>query len=214
MALSHGKCWYCEARQMRSDNAVDHFRPKSRYPWRAFSKDNFRFACTFCNSRRTNPQTGETEGKGDFFPLVEGSQRATREEDIDAEQPVLLDPCVAADCSLLDFRSDGIPCPARSDQPVTVKRVSDSITFYHLDHPALTEERRVLALKISKAVKAANPLYPRAQAGVEPELARAFGEFVEIIARSIDDRAELSAFARRMLKTHRAIPWVEELLYI
>jgi hypothetical protein len=26
--LVHGKCWYCEAREDRSDNAVDHFDPR------------------------------------------------------------------------------------------------------------------------------------------------------------------------------------------
>ena len=28
--LSSKKCWYCEARQERSDMQVDHFRPKNR----------------------------------------------------------------------------------------------------------------------------------------------------------------------------------------
>ena len=73
--VSRGKCWYCEARQMRSDNAVDHFRPKSLYPWLAFKLHNFRYACTFCNSIRTNPETGESEGKGDHFPLLRRRER-------------------------------------------------------------------------------------------------------------------------------------------
>src|SRR5260370_29254202 len=43
--LSDGKCWYCESREDRSDNPVDHFRPKGRvaecedhegYWWLAF----------------------------------------------------------------------------------------------------------------------------------------------------------------------------------
>lgn len=28
--VSHRKCWYCESREDRSDNAVDHYRPKNR----------------------------------------------------------------------------------------------------------------------------------------------------------------------------------------
>src|ERR1700733_14768527 len=43
------KCWYCETRNVRSDNAVDHFRPKSKYWWLALSYENLRFSCTFCN---------------------------------------------------------------------------------------------------------------------------------------------------------------------
>ncbi len=69
----------------------------------------------------------------------------------------------------------------------------------------------MLALKVGKAVEEANRLHPDAQARVEPHSSRTFGELVEIIARSIDGWAELSAFARWMLKTHRTIQWVEEL---
>ncbi|MEQ9566880.1 MAG: hypothetical protein RLN85_13900, partial [Pseudomonadales bacterium] len=61
-ALSDKRCWICEAPATRSDNAVDHFRPKNRvaeatkkhagYKWLAFEVSNFRYACTFCNSKR------------------------------------------------------------------------------------------------------------------------------------------------------------------
>lgn len=210
--LSHQKCWYCESRQTRSDNAVDHFRPKSKYPWRAFSLENFRFSCTFCNSRRTNPETAEVEGKGDFFPLFDDSQRAMREADIASEQPVLLDPCIAADVGLLDFRADGTPCPVQPLQPIIRKRVSESIKLYHLDHPELNEQRRVLALALEQWINKAHRLYPRVLKGGDPDVDQAFQEFVETVARNIDDRAELSAFARRMVKIHKAKPWVEQLL--
>src|SRR5215472_15041330 len=59
--LSFNKCWYCESIEIRSDNAVDHYRPKSRvngepqhhgYWWLAFDWKNYRFSCTFCNSLR------------------------------------------------------------------------------------------------------------------------------------------------------------------
>ena len=49
-ALSHNKCWYCESKNLRSDNAVDHFRPKGNvrnvvpphdgYWWLAFDWKN------------------------------------------------------------------------------------------------------------------------------------------------------------------------------
>ena len=51
-SLSNDKCFYCETIQERSDDAVDHFRPKSLYPWSAFKISNYRFSCTYCNSRR------------------------------------------------------------------------------------------------------------------------------------------------------------------
>jgi uncharacterized protein (TIGR02646 family) len=212
--LSHNKCWYCECRQARADNAVDHFRPKSKYPWRAFSIENFRFSCTFCNSIRMNSESGETEGKGDSFPLLEDIHRAKSEADIAGEQPLLLDPCIAADCGLLDFRADGTPCPVQPEQPIISKRVRKSIKTYHLDAPELNEQRRVLALQLEDWIKKANSLYPRTLSGGDPVSDQAFQGFAETIARSFDDRAELSAFARRMVKIHRAKPWIEQLLDI
>ena len=34
-AVGHQKCWYCETADIRSDNAVDHFRPREEFPGRA-----------------------------------------------------------------------------------------------------------------------------------------------------------------------------------
>jgi hypothetical protein len=112
----HGKCWYCEAIQERSDNAVDHFRPKNKvfecpkhggYWWLAFKWLNYRYSCTFCNSRRLN-KDGVAGGKHDHFPLEEEQKRAyTPEDDLDAEQPLLLDPTCPADPGLLWFDEDG-----------------------------------------------------------------------------------------------------------
>lgn len=48
--LSKFKCWYCESNESRSDNAVDHFRPKNNvfeapahggYWWLAFHWENY-----------------------------------------------------------------------------------------------------------------------------------------------------------------------------
>lgn len=70
MKLSHDKCYYCEIVQERSDGAVDHFRPKSKYPWSAFSPSNYRFACTFCNSVRSDKESEKTGGKEKIFPSM------------------------------------------------------------------------------------------------------------------------------------------------
>ncbi|WP_434130913.1 hypothetical protein [Methylocaldum sp. GT1BB] len=209
--LSHGKCWYCEARQIRSDNAVDHFRPKAKYPWLAFSVRNFRFSCTFCNSRRTNPETGEVEGKGDFFPLLDGCSQATCAEELDAERPVLLDPCSPRDPGLLDFRADGTPCPAYSEDSICEYRVRESVKLYHLDHPELNEQRRLLALNLERWVKQADKLHKRLDTG-DMDIENAYLGFMEDLAQALEDSAELSIFARRILKMHREKPCVEMLL--
>jgi len=76
--VSDGKCWYCESSQHRADNAVDHYRPKNRnrsgehdgYWWLAFDWRNYRYSCTYCNSRRSDDVKGTSGGKHDNFPLL------------------------------------------------------------------------------------------------------------------------------------------------
>lgn len=219
--LSDDKCWYCEIKQERSDNAVDHFRPKNRvadtdpvhegYWWLAFEHTNFRYSCTFCNSQRKNPATGETEGKGDKFPLLPDTPRAKSPGEEDDESPMLLDPCKAQDPTLLDFRENGEPCAKFPSHPNKSRRAEESIKLYHLDHPGLVEQRRILAAKIKSWIKKANKLYGRCDTG-DPSIDQAFDEIVYNLADSMSEKAELSIFAKKIIKGFRNIDWVEELL--
>ena len=97
--LSCGKCWYCESRENRSHLAVDHFRPKNGvaeckahpgYWWLALASENYRYACTYCNSLLRDENRGETLGKGTHFPLVDEARRAFRPQDAEEELPCLL----------------------------------------------------------------------------------------------------------------------------
>jgi len=137
--LSYQKCWYSESRNVGSDNAVDHFRPKNRvaeikdgsvqdgYWWLAFSWNNLRFSCTFCNSLRTHPATAEVGGKQDHFPLLDERKRVFSEgDDLSLEEPELLDPTSTSDTSMIWFSQDGNAVPKYSDdqsmvQPVGLK---------------------------------------------------------------------------------------------
>lgn len=209
--LSHDKCWYCEVKQERSDNAVDHFRPKSLYPWLAFEKSNLRYSCTYCNSRRTNPETGETEGKGDSFPLFEEAQRAAALGQESLESPILLDPCQTQDPGFLDFYEDGRPCARHPDHDTRKQRAEASIKAYHLDHPDLVEKRRVLVAEITAKIKEADALFEQCDAG-NPAIDRAFGGLIRMLSSAISEAAELSAFARKIVAGARDKVWVEELL--
>jgi uncharacterized protein (TIGR02646 family) len=221
--LSNDKCWYCEIRQERSDNAVDHFRPKNRvantdpvhegYWWLAFEHTNFRYSCTFCNSQRKNPETDQTEGKGDKFPLLPDTPRANdpgKEED---ESPVLLDPCVLQDTLLLDFLTSGEPCSKYPSHPIKKLRAEESIKLYHLDHPGLIERRRILAAQIKSWIKRANRLYDRCDTG-DPAIDQAFNEIACNLAVAMSETSELSAFARKVVKGSSDIVWVEELFQV
>lgn len=220
--LSNDKCWYCQIEQERSDNAVDHFRPKNRvantnpvhegYWWLAFDPTNYRFSCTLCNSRRKNPETDVTEGKGDSFPLIDEALRANEPGKEKDESPVLLDPCISQDPGLLDFLVNGKPCARYQDHPIKKLRAEESIHFYHLDHPTLIEKRRVLAVKIESWIKKADRLYARCDIG-DPVSDQTFDEIVYNLHDSMSEKAELSAFAKRVIAGFRNLMWVEQLIY-
>lgn len=208
--VSNGKCWYCEARQERSDNAVDHYRPKSLYPWLAFKLANFRYACTYCNSIRVNPETGESAGKGNHFPLF-NEARATTAAQLNTEDVVLLDPCRGIDPGLLDFREDGMPCAKYPEKGKRSARADQSIHYYHLDHPDLVESRRQLALQIKEWIDGADAMYEEVDQG-DPKTEHAFSRFTESICRTLGEGAEFSVFARRIVDGYRDRPWIEDLL--
>lgn len=206
------KCFYCEMKDIRSDGTVDHFRPKSKYHWAAFRLDNFRFACTFCNSRRTDPKTGEVGGKGTGFPLVDGCNRATCEAEEHAEVPVLLDPCDATDPDFLDFRSDGTTVPKITDEADLQRmRALESIDAYHLNHSTLTEARRHLAVELGeKIVEAERAMLRYAEGDMSAK-----GQYTSAVCflkRKINPNSELSVFAKRILQTQKNKPLVEGVL--
>lgn len=213
MELSHDKCYYCEIVQERSDGAVDHFRPKSKYPWSAFSYNNYRYACTFCNSVRTDVENERTGGKGDKFPLLDESKRATCCEDEVNESPVLLDPCKPNEPGLIDFDETGNPVPTYAEETHAgrYQRAVESIRHYHLDHADLVDKRKTLAVSIKRKVDAADRLFPRTELG-DADVDNSFLDHVRSLANYISEGAELSAFARRILAGHREVLWVENLL--
>jgi uncharacterized protein (TIGR02646 family) len=208
--LSNNKCWYCESREERSDNAVDHFRPKSIYPWFALDYDNFRFACTFCNSIRKNPETGESAGKGDHFPLLSGN-RATNRQQRNTEDKLLIDPCEPDDVRLLDFTDDGLPRARYPKQIKRNQRAIDSIRYYHLDHPDLVEARRILAINIRDWVECADEIYDSIDQG-DPKIEKAFRGYINNIAQVIAYDAPFSVFSKKMVKGFQDRDWIEDLL--
>jgi uncharacterized protein (TIGR02646 family) len=176
-SLSGGKCWYCEAEQARSDNNVDHFRPKGEvaeaschggYWWLAFSLDNFRFSCTFCNSRRKDRETKKGGGKQDHFPLFDEKRRACKEDDpLANERPKLLDPTTEADPGLLWFEPDGrvIEYAVKTEAPDHHERANVSITLYHLNESKLVNKRKDLCNEIVRLIQEGDQQYREYLAG-------------------------------------------------
>ena len=203
--ISAGKCWYCESKEIRSDKAVDHFRPKNRvaeskenegYWWLAFDWRNYRYTCTYCNSRRKGKTTAG--GKQDHFPLLDESTRGkpfASSRDLDRrERRTLIDPTDLRDVALLTFEiNDGSVAPARraADDPVAHQRALMSIRVYHLDEDQLQQARWERMREVREMIRVAEQLNPD-----DP----VYKDTVARIASSIAPSAEYSAAARAMLK--------------
>jgi len=154
--MSHGKCWYSEARDSQSFFDVDHFRPKSRarrsegeydegYAWLAFDWLNYRYAAQKSNRPIRNEDTQTTEGKWDWFPLVDGSPKSTWNNRREADElPVLLDPTNPSDVKLVTVGDDGRIIPSRLCVESQRKRVEDSAKMLGLNLEIREARKRVI----------------------------------------------------------------------
>ena len=145
LELSHGKCWFSEAKDCFSHWDVEHYRPKrssndercatyNGYWWLAFDWRNFRI-CGNVGNRK----------KGSFFPLREGCAREGPHGDLRYEQPLLLDPADDDDPNLLFFNlmGDAIPAPHVTDS-WEKDRVTYSVGRCKLDYPPLADRRKTV----------------------------------------------------------------------
>lgn len=192
------KCWYCETRNVRADNAVDHFRPKSVYWWLAFNYDNYRFACTLCNSRRRDLEFGTVGGKRDDFPLSpSGISARTPGDDIDLEKPLLLDPCRFKDPPVLWFDESGMPRvnPQHGDGELVKAMVQHSTTSYHLDHSFLVTARRIKFLEIRQLCRDGDEDHMLFETNGDESALDRWSKLVVRVFRAIDRSAEHSAAA-------------------
>ncbi|RYY22772.1 MAG: hypothetical protein EOP62_22315 [Sphingomonadales bacterium] len=221
MKMSHGKCWYSEARDIVSVWHVDHFRPKGDvreedgstrlgYWWLAFKLGNYRLAGPVMNSPRRDEASGGLLGKWDRFPLVAGSYVAGDwDSDETLETPMLLDPCRKGDWTLITFDEAGRPIPNCEEDEFGFLRATISIRLLHLDFEPLNEERRRIWNKCDKKVRAASAIMrlPHDQLVYRSaELERIYDELHDMIS----NEAELSAVARACLE-HSPFKWARRL---
>ncbi|WP_313951060.1 hypothetical protein [Accumulibacter sp.] len=154
LALSGGKCWFTEARDIASHLDVEHFRPKKSarnvkgperdgYWWLAFDYMNFRIAGNVPNRK-----------KGVWFPLRHGSRCSTYTRRCEGDEiPHFLDPTNAYDVTLLAFDEEGkaIPAPGIPRwEEVRVKRTVERLKL--TEHQALAEERRKVWQNTSRLI--------------------------------------------------------------
>lgn len=157
--MSYGKCWYSESDCVQSFMDVDHYRPKKQakrsdtesddgYPWLVFSWSNFRLSAQRANQTNRDDDADEAVGKGAWFPLMQGSKRATWDDRcVDDELPVLLDPTDQDDVMLVEINpDDGRAVPALTCVgPAKRARVMRSVELYGLNLGNLiTARKRVM----------------------------------------------------------------------
>jgi hypothetical protein len=205
MALLGRKCWYSEVELIGSPLVIDHYRPVRHYWWLAFDAGNYRVACPWANSPEHNAQHGCTGGKGDNFPLLPLSPRATSQNQLPNERPVILDPCSPADCGLLAFQADGRPIlnPSFAGDAIAKQRVDESMILLNLDHPDFNTKREQLCNVIGDDVRTHEALPANS-----PERLTIRNR----LAAKLATNASFSTAARFYLRLHRNLNWVEDIL--
>ena len=154
LALSDGKCWFSETRDLFSHYDVEHFRPKKEaqeldgsvrdgYWWLAFNYMNFR-VCGNVGNRK----------KGGWFPLQVGSlcsrYQAQNEE---SETRYLLDPIDDDDVNLIAFDEEGKVIPMPGSLAWEQERVFITIERLKLnEHEPLAEARRKVWQKVDRLI--------------------------------------------------------------
>lgn len=220
--ISHKKCWYCEAKDDRYDNDVDHFRPKKSvaecsdhegYWWIAFYWRNFRYSCTYCNRRRTDRSTGIVGGKQDHFPIRAGSTRAYSDVDnIGLEEPYLLDPTISTDPLLLWFQDDGNVVSRYSERESCwlYERAEKSIELYNLRNTDILERRLALIEELKDAIEVGDMLEQQLMNG-DKDAGNLLDRITRILRRKMNEDEEYSSVTRAILMGRRNSIWVQSL---
>lgn len=213
---SNRKCWYTESKNPGCLNDVEHFRPKARVPragniehwywFLAFNLINYRLSSQLSNRLNRNPILGATGGKGNKFPLMVGSPRATDVVGLGNEQPVILDPCNEADTELLEFQPDGRPVVSmRHETEADARyRVEQSKLLLNLDYPTFNEDRESLHNKIRELVDRGDRYIRDGINAIE--------DVQTDLSALMRPGAEYSKAAECYIRCFRDRTWVEELV--
>lgn len=215
--VSDRKCWYTESKNPGCLNDVEHYRPKAKvmddagniehwYWFLAFNPINYRLSSQISNRLNKNAVLGATGGKGDKFPLMSGSPRASDLIELATEQPLLLDPCSIADTELIEFQPDGRPVLSRhhAGDLVAKERVEQSKLLLNLDYSTFNEDREKLYNKVRKLIE-------RGDGYIEDGLP-AIEDVKEDLRDLMSPDAEYSKAAECYIRCFRDRAWVEELI--
>jgi hypothetical protein len=198
LALSSGKCWFSEAKELFSHYDVEHFRPKKEakgvgtdvrdgYWWLAFDYMNFR-VCGNVGNRK----------KGGWFPLRDGSQLSQYERRCEeSETTYLLDPIDIADVKLLAFDEEGKAVPAPGTSQWEQQRVVETVLRLKLnEHEALAEARRKLWTEVTRLINQYLTAKSRCTTGDNPAAKEKMRSSLRQMKALTRPTAELSSVAK------------------
>lgn len=198
LALSDGKCWFSEVRELYSHYDVEHFRPKKEaktlggierdgYWWLAFDYMNFRL-CGNVGNRK----------KGGWFPLKQGSLCSTYVEPCEeSEARYLLDPIDDDDVSLIAFDEEGKVIPVPGASAWEQERVNVTVQRLKLnEHVPLAEERRKVWQKVDMLIEDFFAAKAKCSMGNNPAAKAKLLEVRSRVREMTQRSAELSAVAR------------------
>jgi len=198
LALSGGKCWFSEVRELYSHYDVEHFRPKKEakaldgtkrdgYWWLAFDYMSFR-VCGNVGNRK----------KGGWFPLQTGSLLSTYAAPCEeSEARYLLDPIDDDDVSLIAFDEEGKVIPAPGTSAWEQQRVVETVKRLKLnEHAPLAEARRKVWQKVDGLIEDFQTAKTRCVAGNNPAAKAKLTEVRARIREMTNPSAELSSVAR------------------
>ncbi|MFJ3867336.1 HNH endonuclease family protein [Streptomyces nigra] len=220
---SHGKCWYVECKNPGTDEDIDHWRPKSRvngvknhpgYYWLAFDWTNMRLSCHRANRKRINPETAESSGKSDHFPLLNPEDRAFSEtDDLRKERPTLLDPTNPADPALLSFLPNGEVSlsPAFAHSDLARQRLDISRIALHLDWPKFRDDRIMLYNSIARLVERGQREAP-VDIDESASCSEAFKDIIRDLIATMKPSSEYSAAAKVYVESFKHIWWIEHIV--
>jgi hypothetical protein len=140
--------------------------------------------------------------------LDEQTRALTRDDDLGAESPLLLDPVSLLDVALLWFDDSGETRPhpilAADEDGLEARRVEVSREVYHLDHPAIVTRRRRVYREVSRLVRDVDRAF-RELASQRTVASKALFESALLELRSkVAPTAEHSLAARCALRGYRA----------
>lgn len=200
-ALSGGKCWFSDVRELYSHYDVEHFRPKKEakaidgtvrdgYWWLAFDYMNFRL-CGNVGNRK----------KGGWFPLRTGSMQATYANScVESEETYFLDPVQLSDVDLVGFDEEGKLIAWPSASAWDAIRVEETAKRLKLnEHTNLAEERRKVWQEMKGLVEKYEDATARRAKGVNPGAKQKAEGFAREIKKKVALEAELSSVARCFL---------------